>query len=99
MPIELSAVSASIRPRPGVVFSGKNPDTVKSSKLIPSLDGMRAISILLVMLAHASVTYGFPASVPTFLTEHGLLGVQVFFALVAQERMLQEGHIGAQDGL
>ena len=51
------------------------------SRAIPSLDGLRAISIALVMLAHAAGTRGFPVWIPGFVTEHGFLGVQIFFVI------------------
>jgi peptidoglycan/LPS O-acetylase OafA/YrhL len=48
---------------------------------IPSLDGLRAASILLVMLGHARGTPGFPSWIPSFVTEHASLGVQIFFVI------------------
>jgi len=50
---------------------------------IPSLNGIRAFSILLVILAHMADSYGVPAPLAQFLTRYvfGLLGVQIFFVL------------------
>jgi peptidoglycan/LPS O-acetylase OafA/YrhL len=49
---------------------------------IPGLDGLRAIAIVLVLLAHASNTTGFPASKSTIaLFQNGAIGVDVFFVL------------------
>src|SRR5207244_11910237 len=47
---------------------------------IPSLDGLRAISIVMVMLGHTAGTPGSPAFL--FKLEHaGNLGVKVFFVI------------------
>ena len=51
-----------------------------SESRIPSLDGLRAVSILLVLLAHASTTQGYPRA-GVFLGEYGLLGVKIFFVI------------------
>jgi peptidoglycan/LPS O-acetylase OafA/YrhL len=48
---------------------------------IPSLDGLRAVSILLVMIGHCSGTRGFPSGLPGLVTDHGRLGVQIFFVI------------------
>jgi peptidoglycan/LPS O-acetylase OafA/YrhL len=48
---------------------------------IPSLDGLRAVSILLVMLAHVNGTANFPSGLPRWLVDHGSLGVQIFFCI------------------
>ena len=55
---------------------------------IPSLDGLRAVSILLVIVGHAAGTRGFPRlfgdefpSLTRALFDHGTLGVQVFFVI------------------
>lgn len=53
----------------------------KSARKIPSLDGLRGVSILLVILGHARGTTGFPSWVPSFMTEHAALGVQIFFVI------------------
>jgi peptidoglycan/LPS O-acetylase OafA/YrhL len=53
----------------------------KSARSIPSLDGLRAISIGLVIVSHAVGTRGFPSFIPRVLTDHGTLGVQVFFVI------------------
>jgi peptidoglycan/LPS O-acetylase OafA/YrhL len=49
------------------------------AKRIPSLDGLRGISILIVLLGHASHTKHFP--LPSWLVDRAALGVQVFFVL------------------
>ncbi len=51
----------------------------KNSKKLPSLDGWRAVSIALVLLAHSSYTSGFPE-----VFHHGAaggLGVRLFFII------------------
>ena len=53
----------------------------KNARNIPSLDGLRGVSILLVMLGHARGTLGFPSWIPSFVTEHASLGVQIFFVI------------------
>ena len=58
------------------------PGTATSRGRIPSLDGLRAVSILLVLLAHLRGTRGFPASLSGPLPfELGALGVRVFFVI------------------
>ena len=52
----------------------------RSASRIPSLDGLRGVSILLVMLAHLNATPHFPSLHPWFF-DHGALGVQVFFVI------------------
>lgn len=56
---------------------GGAAQAVLASRL-PSLDGMRAISILLVLLAHASSVYGRESS---YFFALGQLGVSVFFVI------------------
>ena len=51
------------------------------SRSIKSLDGLRALSIVLVILSHAAGTRGFPRDFPSALTNHGALGVAVFFVI------------------
>lgn len=53
----------------------------KDSRSIPSLDGLRAISIALVILAHAQSTRGFPLWIPSSVADHGTLGVHIFFVI------------------
>ena len=50
---------------------------------IPSLDGLRTISIFLVILYHASATNGFPLWAASWLDKYplGPLGVRVFFVI------------------
>lgn len=56
----------------------KKPGTVKR---IPSLDGLRAVSILLVLLAHVTKT-SFPQSaLSERFADVGVLGVQIFFVI------------------
>ena len=47
---------------------------------IPSLDGLRAISILLVLVAHSRFSEGFPVKYAD-LARHGGVGVTVFFVI------------------
>lgn len=58
------------------------PDTAPSGQRLPSLDGFRALSILLVLGEHASMSIGYPRSAemlkPLF---SGYLGVRIFFVL------------------
>ena len=51
---------------------------------LPSLDGFRALSILIVILGHAKFSLGFPAELKTVLDWAGVdgsLGVRIFFVL------------------
>ena len=49
---------------------------------IPSLDGLRAISIVLVVIGHLHATRGFPElGLEHVLGDYGLLGVRVFFVI------------------
>src|ERR1039458_6672851 len=50
-----------------------------TQRIIPSLDGLRAISIAFVLLAHLSGTRHFPSF--DFLMGLGELGVRVFFVI------------------
>jgi peptidoglycan/LPS O-acetylase OafA/YrhL len=47
---------------------------------IPSLDGFRAISIILVLIAHSIRCVGFPIQLSD-VARHGAIGVNVFFAI------------------
>ncbi len=51
-----------------------------TQRSIPSLDGLRAVSILLVIFAHLLGTHGFPLRL-TRLGNAGELGVRVFFVI------------------
>jgi len=53
------------------------PAAEKTPIRIPSLDGLRAISIVFVLWAHARPTRGFPIS----WTPDGVTGVQMFFVI------------------
>jgi peptidoglycan/LPS O-acetylase OafA/YrhL len=53
----------------------------KGTRTIPSLDGMRALSIGIVILSHAQGTRGFPTWIPAVLVDHGTLGVHIFFVI------------------
>lgn len=49
---------------------------------VPCLDGLRAVSILLVLLAHASETHGFRAPrLVSVIARGGSIGVDVFFVI------------------
>ncbi len=48
---------------------------------IASLDGLRGVSIALVMLAHIRHTRGWPVILSSPLLDHGILGVRVFFVI------------------
>jgi peptidoglycan/LPS O-acetylase OafA/YrhL len=49
-------------------------------KRIPSLDGFRAVSIILVLIAHSRLCVGFPAQFAD-VARHGRIGVTVFFVI------------------
>ena len=51
-----------------------------NQRVLPSLDGLRAISIGLVLLGHLIGTRGFAKQIP-LLDEIGLLGVRIFFVI------------------
>src|ERR1700730_15737223 len=53
----------------------------KGARHIPSLDGLRGVSILLVILGHARETLGFPSWIPSYAKDHAALGVQIFFVI------------------
>jgi peptidoglycan/LPS O-acetylase OafA/YrhL len=48
---------------------------------VPGLDGLRAVSILLVLLEHSSLTHGFPLSGSAHLGDLGRIGVAMFFVI------------------
>jgi peptidoglycan/LPS O-acetylase OafA/YrhL len=52
----------------------------RASGRIPSLDGLRAISILLVLFGHARDTTGFPTWLG-FLGQYSVQGVRIFFVI------------------
>lgn len=49
-------------------------------KRIPSLDGLRAVSIILVLLSHCVIAKGFPAQLKPF-ARYGDVGVTIFFVI------------------
>ncbi|RZK74012.1 MAG: acyltransferase [Pedobacter sp.] len=53
---------------------------LKDGEKLPSLDGLRGISIILVMLVHIRVTAGFPTFLEAPLREAGF-GVEIFFVI------------------
>jgi peptidoglycan/LPS O-acetylase OafA/YrhL len=56
--------------------------SVVSRGRIPSLDGLRGVGILLVLLNHACLSSGFPESSLLFwVAYHGAFGVEVFFVI------------------
>lgn len=65
--------------------AGRTVTTAAKRKLgradIPSLDGLRAVSILLVLAAHCDGTRGFPSGLPHRIVDHGVMGVQIFFVI------------------
>jgi peptidoglycan/LPS O-acetylase OafA/YrhL len=67
----------------GALAAGAQPLTTRDERRIPSLDGLRAISITMVVVSHCAGGAGF--AVPHWLYEwlHGLgeLGVRVFFVI------------------
>lgn len=57
-------------------------DPSRADRRIPSLDGLRAISIAFVLLAHLAGTRGFPVSAGLGkMVEFGEVGVHVFFVI------------------
>ena len=50
-------------------------------RTIPSLDGLRGMSIALVMLAHLRGTTGLPSLMESSWLDHGTLGVRIFFVI------------------
>ena len=51
-----------------------------NQRVLPSLDGLRAISICLVLVGHLIGTQGFAKHIP-LLNGLGLLGVRIFFVI------------------
>lgn len=56
---------------------------LRSSRVIPSLDGLRAISVLAVLIGHTAVSEPqlFPPALSAALPELGPIGVRVFFGI------------------
>jgi peptidoglycan/LPS O-acetylase OafA/YrhL len=59
----------------------KNIQDVLNSNRYPSLDGIRAVCIILVVVVHISDAYKFSDATRNILTQTGLLGVQIFFVI------------------
>lgn len=59
------------------------PEFLTNVSRLPSLDGWRALSILLVLFSHSSLTFGFPPQLEAFVRwmPSGGFGVQVFFVI------------------
>lgn len=72
---------ASAAVRSSRLLESKDIHARPAGRGIPSLDGLRAFSIALVVLAHAQQTRGFPAWISSNLTGRGALGVHVFFVI------------------
>jgi peptidoglycan/LPS O-acetylase OafA/YrhL len=53
----------------------------QAGRRIPSLDGLRAISISLVMISHLYGTRGFPITGAAILATYAAFGVRVFFVI------------------
>ena len=83
-------------------LSGKETGHTDSRELsrLPSLDGWRALSILLVLGAHSKFTAGFPPHLESLfnLIFDGDLGVRFFFVisgfLITWLMLLEEKHSG-----
>src|SRR5258708_15027567 len=54
---------------------------ISSSEYIPSLDGLRAISIALVVFGHSCGSQGFPIPLSPRIEQVARYGVQVFFVI------------------
>lgn len=64
-----------------IIADKERPDWLLRGK-IPCLDGLRAVAILLVLLAHWSQTRSFPATGATVtVLRQGAIGVDIFFVL------------------
>lgn len=61
------------------IFSELRAYGFGSQRVIPSLDGLRAVSILLVLIAHVRGTRNFPWGSPE--TPLGTFGVRIFFVI------------------
>ena len=75
-------VMKHVLPTSKIANQFQNSGNKASDRTIPSLDGLRAVSIALVILAHARMTKGFPVFLSLApLSDHGQLGVQIFFVI------------------
>ncbi len=73
----------------------QSPPAELSASYYPSLDGLRTVSIGLVLFAHLSDTYPFPKFIKSIITQTGLLGVQIFFVIsgfLITSLLLKEQH-------
>lgn len=61
-------------------YGNKIPEVLNTDRY-PSLDGIRAVCIILVVFAHVCDAYKFSDTTRAILTQTGLLGVQVFFVI------------------
>jgi peptidoglycan/LPS O-acetylase OafA/YrhL len=74
-----SPVLQKLRAAASAVFS---PSAFRPASRVPSLDGLRALSIMLVLLSHAQGTRGFLVrSAFQYWGDLGHLGVRVFFVI------------------
>lgn len=69
-----------VRSNPALGAAELNPVLDRSPRRIPSLDGLRAISILSVVVGHAVLTHGSPVVLEP-LSHAGNLGVRMFFVI------------------
>lgn len=78
--MSLLAISQNASPEAAVARAA--PPRWLSRGRVPCLDGLRAVAILLVLLAHAGKTQGFPFSAQVHKAmEQGGIGVDVFFVV------------------
>src|SRR5947209_4465553 len=63
--------------------NGLRPIGSETAVRVPALDGLRGLSILLVVVGHAVATRGFPAAhqVHDILWPMGRFGVHIFFVI------------------
>ncbi|MDB5358187.1 MAG: acyltransferase 3 [Phycisphaerales bacterium] len=73
-----------------------SPALAPASGRIPSLDGLRAVAVLLVLFAHVHQTAGFPRSrLLDAIGNHAAIGVEIFFVIsgfLITTLMLRELH-------
>jgi len=79
--LEHSITEAGRRVTPAEVRA-ESPASASTDRRIPSLDGLRAVSIGMVVLSHLAGTRGFPANAGVVnILALGELGVRVFFVI------------------